>query len=195
MDARSTAERYTPLVVAFLATLGFTVLYVLLSLFAERDLGYDRSKISALFVVLGVVTAIVQGMLVGRVAQRVGERGLIVLGAVVLSLGLGTLSGASRLAHSAVEATALVVLALVVIGVGWGLVGPGVAGYVSRHTPPERQGRSLGVLHAVGASARIIGPPMFGLLASLGSFVPPFCVAAGVAGLAAVVALRAPTRP
>ncbi len=195
VDARSTAERYTPLVVAFLATLGFTVLYVLLSLFAERDLGYDRSKISALFVVLGVVTAIVQGMLVGRVAQRVGERGLIVLGAVVLSLGLGTLSGASRLAHSAVEATALVVLALVVIGVGWGLVGPGVAGYVSRHTPPERQGRSLGVLHAVGASARIIGPPMFGLLASLGSFVPPFCVAAGVAGLAAVVALRAPTRP
>ena len=192
-EVRTRAERCAPLVVAFLATLGFTVLYVLLSLFAERDLGYDRSKISALFVVLGVVTAIVQGMLVGRVAQRVGERGLIVLGAVVLGLGLGTLSGASQLAHSAVEATALVVLALVVIGVGWGLVGPGVAGYVSRHTPPERQGRSLGVLHAVGASARIIGPPMFGLLASVGSFVPPFCVAAGVAGLAAIVALRAPS--
>ena len=190
-DSRPATERFAPLVVAFLATLGFTVLYVLLSLFAERDLGYDRPKISALFVVLGVVTAIVQGGVVGRVAQRVGERGLIVLGAVVLSLGLGTLSGASRLAGSAVEATALVVLALVVIGIGWGLVGPGVTGYVSRHTPPEYQGRSLGVLHAVGASARIVGPPMFGLLASLGSFVPPFCVAAGVAGLAAIVAMGA----
>jgi DHA1 family tetracycline resistance protein-like MFS transporter len=188
------AERFTPLVIAFLATLGFTVLYVLLSLFAERDLGYDRPKISALFVVLGVVTAIVQGGMVGRVAKRVGERGLIVLGAVVLSLGLGTLSGASQLAHSATGATTVLVLALVVIGVGWGLVGPGVAGYVSRHTPPERQGRALGVLHAVGASARIIGPPLFGLLASLGSFVPPFCVAAGVAGAAAVAAMWAPTR-
>ena len=193
-ETRAPAERYAPLVVAFLATLGFTVLYVLLSLFAERDLGYDRPKISALFVVLGIVTAVVQGGVVGRVAQRVGERGLIVLGAVVLSLGLGTLSGASQLTHSAGAATAVVVLALIVIGAGWGLVGPGVAGYVSRHTPPERQGRSLGVLHAVGASARIIGPPLFGLLASLGSFVPPFCVAAGVAGLAAVAAYWAPTR-
>ena len=193
-DLRAPAERYAPFAVAFLATLGFTVLYVLLSLFAERDLGYDRPRISALFVVLGGITAIVQGGLVGRVAKRVGERGLIVLGAVILSLGLGTLSGAGQLAHSAVEATAVVVLALVVIGVGWGLVGPGVAGYVSRHTPPEHQGRSLGVLHAVGASARIIGPPLFGLLASLGSFVPPFCVAAGVAGLAGVVAFWAPVK-
>ncbi|MBW8772098.1 MAG: MFS transporter [Gemmatimonadetes bacterium] len=194
-DARTASERFTPLVIAFLATLGFTVLYVLLSLFAERDLGYDRPRISALFVVLGIVTAVVQGGVVGRVARRVGERGLIVLGAVILSLGLGTLSGAGQLARSRPEATGVVVLALVVIGIGWGLVGPGVAGYVSRHTPPERQGRSLGVLHAVGASARIIGPPLFGVLASLGSFVQPFCVAAGVAGLAAIAAMWAPTRP
>ncbi|MEO6066583.1 MAG: MFS transporter [Gemmatimonadales bacterium] len=191
---RSGAERFTPLVVAFLATLGFTVLYVLLSLFAERDLGYDRSRISALFVVLGVVTAIVQGGVVGRLAPRMGERTLIVLGAMLLSLGLGTLTGASQLAHSREGATIMVVLALVVIGTGWGLVGPGIAGYVSRHTPADRQGQALGLLHGVSASARIVGPPMFGLLASLGSFVPPFCVAAGVAGLAAIVAFWAPVQ-
>jgi MFS family permease len=194
LDSRSRAERFTPLAVAFLATLGFTVLYVLLSLFAERDLGYDRPKVSALFVVLGVVTAIVQGGVVGRVASHVGERTLIILGATILSLGLGTLTGASQLALGPRGAMAMVVLALVVIGIGWGLVGPGIAGYVSRHTPAERQGQALGTLHGVGASARIVGPPMFGLLASLGSFVPPFCVAAGVAGLAAIVAWWAPSR-
>jgi MFS family permease len=194
LDSRSRAERFTPLAVAFLATLGFTVLYVLLSLFAERDLGYDRPKVSALFVVLGVVTAIVQGGVVGRVASHVGERTLIVLGATILSLGLGTLTGASQLALGPRGAMVMVVLALVVIGIGWGLVGPGIAGYVSRHTPAERQGQALGTLHGVGASARIVGPPMFGLLASLGSFVPPFCVAAGVAGLAAIVAWWAPSR-
>lgn len=185
-------ERLTPLAVAFLATLGFTVLYVLLALFAERDLGYDRPKVSALFVVLGLVTAVVQGGLVGRLAKRMGERTLIVLGAVILSLGLGTLTGASKLDLSPMGAAAMVVLSLVIVGAGWGLVGPGVAGYVSRHSPADQQGRSLGVLHGVGAAARIMGPPMFGLLASMGSFVPPFCVAAGAAGLAAVVALRAP---
>jgi len=91
-------------------------------------------------------------------------------------------------------AAASVVLALIVTGLGWGLVGPGIAGYISRHTPPDRQGRALGLLHGVGAAARIVGPPGFGLLASMGSFVPPFCVAAGVAAMAAAVAWWAPAR-
>jgi DHA1 family tetracycline resistance protein-like MFS transporter len=187
-------ERLVPLAVSFLVTLGFTVLYVLLSLFAERDLGYDRAQVSGLFVVLGVVTAIVQGWLVGKIAPRIGERTLIVTGALILSLGLGALTGASGAALSPALAAASVVVSLVVTGIGWGLVGPGIAGYISRHTPPEQQGRALGILHGVASSARIVGPPGFGLLASLGSFVPPFCIAAGAAALGALVALRAPSR-
>jgi DHA1 family tetracycline resistance protein-like MFS transporter len=193
-DPRSQGERLVPLAVSFLVTLGFTVLYVLLSLFAERDLGYDRAKVSGLFVVLGVVTAIVQGWLVGKLAHRVGERTLIVMGALILALGLGALTGASGAALSPRFAAVSVVVSLVVTGIGWGLVGPGIAGYISRHTPAEQQGRALGILHGVGSAARIVGPPGFGLLASLGSFVPPFCVAAGMAALGAIVALRAPIR-
>jgi DHA1 family tetracycline resistance protein-like MFS transporter len=188
------AERWVPLAVAFCVTLGFTVLYVLLSLFAERDLGYDRPKISGLFVVLGLVTAIVQGGLVGRIAKLVEERTLIVLGASILGIGLGALTGASHLQLPSGPTATVLVIALAITGIGWGLVGPGIAGYVSRHTAPERQGEALGLLHGVGAAARIIGPPGFGLLASFGSFVPPFCVAAGVAGLGAIVALFAPAR-
>ena len=190
--ASSRAEQLAPLVVAFLTTLGFTVLYVLLTLFAERDLGYDRPRISGLFVVLGVVTAIVQGGLVGRLANRMGERGLIVGGAAVLSVGLGALSAAGHFALSPFATAGILVAALTTIGVGWGMVGPGISGYVSRHTPPERQGAALGALHGVGSAARIVGPPLFGALAALGSFVPPFCVAAGVAALGGIVALRAP---
>ena len=190
----SSAERITPLLVVFLTTLGFTVLYVLLTLFAERDLGYDRPKVSGLFVVLGVVTAIVQGGLVGRIARRIGERGLIVGGAVILSLGLGALTAAGHFDLGAGATAGLLVASLTLIGIGWGLVGPGVSGYVSRHTPPERQGAALGTLHGVGSAARIVGPPLFGALAALGSFVPPFCVAAGAAGLAAVVALGVTSR-
>jgi DHA1 family tetracycline resistance protein-like MFS transporter len=193
-DHRTPAERLVPLTVSFLVTLGFTVLYVLLSLFAERDLGYDRARVSGLFVVLGVVTAIVQGWLVGKIAPRVGERALIVMGALILSLGLGALTGASGAVLSPALAATSVIASLIVTGIGWGLVGPGIAGYISRHTPAEQQGKALGILHGVASSARIVGPPGFGLLASLGSFVPPFCVAAGVAALGAIVALRAPAK-
>ena len=117
---------------------------------------------------VGVVTAIVQGWLVGKIAPRMGERTLIVTGALTLSLGLGALTGASGAALTPALAATAVVASLVVTGIGWGLVGPGIAGYISRHTPPERQGRALGILHGVASSARIVGPPGFGLLASLG---------------------------
>lgn len=185
-------ERVIPLLVIFLCTLGFTVLYVLLTLFAERDLGYDRPKISGLFVVLGVVTAIVQGGMVGRIAKWLGERRLIVVGAAILSIGLGALTAASEAEFTPIATGALLVLSLTIIGVGWGLVGPGVSGYVSRHTPPERQGAALGIVHSIGSAARIIGPPLFGLLATVGSFVPPFCLAAAAAAIAAVIGIRAP---
>lgn len=188
------SERLVPLAVIFLCTLGFTVLYVLLTLFAEQELGYDRPRISGLFVVLGVVTAIVQGGMVGRIAKRLGERMLIVVGAAILSLGLGALTAAGKVVLGPGATGALLVVALTIIGIGWGLVGPGVSGYVSRHTPPERQGAALGIVHSVGSAARIIGPPLFGVLATVGSFVPPFCLAAGAAAIAAVVGMRAPIR-
>ena len=190
--AGSPAERYLPLAVAFLSTLGFSVLYVLLALFAERSLGYDRPKVSGLFVVLGVVTAIVQGGLVGRIARRLGERRLMLVGGVALALGLGALTAATHPGLGAAGAAALLVVAMTVIGTGWGLVGPGAAGYVSRHTDAQTQGKALGVLHGVGGFARVVGPLLFGVLAGSGGFVPPFCVAAGAALLAAAAGWSAP---
>lgn len=184
-------ERFVPLVVGFSSTFGFAVLYVLLSLFAEERLEFSRAQVSVLFVMLGLVTAAIQGWVVGAVATRVGERRLISLGASLLCVGLGFLTIATLEELPRIWAIAGLVVALITVGVGWGLVGPAVAGYISRHSPADRQGEHLGVLHGVGAAARIVGPPLFGTLLALGGYSLPFGAATVAVAFGSVLAFFA----
>ena len=64
----------SPFGVMFASTLAFTAIYVSFPLYSQQVLAYERSTISGFFVVIGLVTIVVQGRLVGRLAPRVGER-------------------------------------------------------------------------------------------------------------------------
>ena len=79
--------------IAFGVSLAFTTVYVVFQRFARDELGLSRSAISYCFAVLGLVTAIVQGRLVGKLVPRVGERRLIMWGATLVAAGLLTILG------------------------------------------------------------------------------------------------------
>jgi MFS family permease len=81
-----------PLAAAILSTLAFTVLYVVLPLVAERSLGYDRRMVSYLFALTGLMTAIIQGGVVGRMARRIGEGRVLLAGGALMALGLAGLA-------------------------------------------------------------------------------------------------------
>ncbi|MFI5210411.1 MAG: MFS transporter, partial [Gemmatimonadales bacterium] len=74
-----------PYAVLLLSTIAFTVMYVVFPLYVERTLGYDRHQTAYLFVLLGFVTAVVQGGLVGRLVQRFGERRLMEAGCLLMA--------------------------------------------------------------------------------------------------------------
>jgi DHA1 family tetracycline resistance protein-like MFS transporter len=178
-----------PYAVLLLSTIAFTVMYVVFPLYVERTLGYDRHHTAYLFVLLGFVTAAVQGGLVGRLVQRFGERRLMEAGCLLVALGLGLVpwtTGGGQQHH-----LQWLLGALLVLGVGTGLISPSTTGYVSRIAPPSEQGRALGLLTSVSAIARIVGPVMAGglnqLLGSPATFVTMACLslAGGVAGFAA----------
>ena len=78
-----------PLAAAILSTLAFTVLYVVLPLVAERSLGYDRRTVSYLFALTGLMTAIIQGGVVGRLARRLGEGQVLLMGGVLMAARSG----------------------------------------------------------------------------------------------------------
>lgn len=174
-----------PAGIMFASTLAFTAIYVSFPLFAQEILGYDRPAVSSFFVVIGVVTIVVQGRLVGRLAPRVGERRLVLLGSLIMAAGFGLFPYAST-------STAGLVLCLVALTSGFCLVGPSLAGLVSRRAPAEGQGRVLGLLQSVGAVARILGPPALGFVQQAAGAPAPFLVAAGAALAAGAIASVGP---
>jgi MFS family permease len=175
-----------PLLVMFFETFAFTVMYAIFTLLAERELGYGRETIAYLFVYIGLVTAVVQGGLVGRLTRRGREPLLMIIGSLLLAVGLVAVP-ASAAVHSPLV---LLLGALLLVGVGTALVTPSVAGYLSRNTGSEDQGRVLGVLQSVTATARIAGPVAFGVVSDWRGIEGPFIVAAACAAVAAGIAGR-----
>jgi MFS family permease len=168
-----------PLVAAVCSTLAFTVLYVVLPLFAERSLGYDRRTVSYLFALTGLMTAIIQGGVVGRLARRLGEGRVLLIGGLLMAAGLAGLAAAAS------QGGLLLIASLAVIGAGFGLAGPAETGYVSRVAPAAIQGSALGLLQSANALSRVVGPIAAGV--AMGGGPATAFLGASVAALAAGV--------
>jgi multidrug resistance protein len=175
------------------STIAFTVLYVVFPLEVERSLGLDRHHAAYLFVLIGVVSAIVQGGLIGRLVPRFGERALIIAGSGCLALGLGLLPGAIATGAAGGGST-LLYATLMLVATGSALIGPSASSFVSRRAPAAEQGRTLGLLQSVGAAARFVGPLVAGGIASQAGARAAFYVASGVGALAGISAIVATTR-
>ncbi len=178
-----------PLAVMFFETLAFTVMYAIFTLYAERLLGYGREGIAYLFAYLGLVTAVVQGGVVGRLARRLGEVRLMVLGSLLLAAGL--ISIPLTLAESPRWLVPALLTSLLFVAAGTGLVTPSVSGFVSRITDLPQQGRALGMLQSVSSGSRIVGPILFGAVSDAAGVLAPFVVAALLSLVAAAFAVRA----
>jgi DHA1 family tetracycline resistance protein-like MFS transporter len=159
---------------------------VVFPLQVQRALGFDRHHSAYLFVLIGVVSAVIQGGLIGRLVGRLGERPLIVAGGLLLALGLGLLPFAFEAGRAG--GLTLLYVALLILASGSAMIGPSAAAYVSRVAPAEEQGRALGLLQSVGAVARIGGPILAGGVAGHIGASAAFFVASGAAGLAGLSA-------
>ena len=129
---------------------------------------------SYLFAMVGVMTAIVQGGLIGRLSRRHGEGALVVAGGLLMALGLAALATTAPGAWPLYPG-------LIALGVGFGMAGPAEAGYVSRLAPAAAQGRVLGLLQSANSVARVLGPVAAGVAMGAGGAVAAFLTAAAAA--------------
>jgi DHA1 family tetracycline resistance protein-like MFS transporter len=118
--------------------------------FAKLRFGYATSTIAWLFVYAGVLGAIVQGGLVGRLAKRFGEVRLIVAGALLSCLALGFIPNTTERGP--------LLMALAVLALGQGIAHPSLSAFTSKLVDPDEVGGVMGVYQGVSSLARIIGP-------------------------------------
>ncbi len=170
-----------PFTAAFCSTLAFAAIYVVFPLHAESALGFDRTRVGLLFAWIGLAAAVVQGGLVGRLAARHGEARLVRGGGVLMAAGLATVPFVGPLDGAGWP---LFLAALLAVGAGFGLTSPAEAGYVSRAAGPDDQGRAMGALQSVNATARIAGSLASGVVLQLAGGPTAFVAGAVIALLA-----------
>ncbi len=168
------------LVIFFLTTFAFANFEGTFSLFLEKRLSYGPAEVANLFVYIGILAALIQGVLVGRIVKRFGERSLIVSGLILLIpgfLGLIAISSGRQL-----------MALLPALALGTGLVNPSLSSLVSRLSADHEQGGILGVYQSMASLGRIAGP--FWGVYSLEShgIAFPYMTAALVTALAACMA-------
>jgi MFS transporter, DHA1 family, tetracycline resistance protein len=139
---------------------------------------------------VGVVAAVVQGGLIGRLSLRYGEVRLLVAGLLIQTGGFALL-GVSP--HVAAAPRLALAGACVLIAAGSGLVSPSVSSYVSRRADPHEQGMMLGTMQSLSALARVLGPAMGGLLYQAISPGAPYY--AGAVGMLIAAALAVGLHP
>jgi MFS family permease len=173
-------------VISFLLTFLFSGLEVTLRLFTEDAFGMNVAGTGRLLGVVGLVAAIVQGGLIGRLTPRFGEVRLLVVGTILQAIGFFFTGLSPRLASAGVT---VLFLAGGTIAAGGGLANPSLSSYTSRRASPSEQGRVLGNFQALSALGRTLGPAAGGVFYECLGIWGPYVV--GGAGMLVASALAA----
>jgi MFS family permease len=164
------------LLASFAATLAFAGMETTFALLGARRFGFGPAGFGAVFAGVGIVMALVQGGLVGRLADRYGDRGVAVAGAGALAVGLAVLPFVPAVAAYT---------ALAVVGAGQGLLATTTASLIAVRGG-HRVGGSLGVGQSANAAARALGPLLAGLAFDANAALP-YVIGGGLCVIAAVL--------
>jgi DHA1 family tetracycline resistance protein-like MFS transporter len=141
------------LAIYFLFIVAFSIMTSSFALFTMFRFGYDAHDTGWLFVYVGVIGAIIQGGLIGRLVKRFGELQLVIAGALLFALSLFVIPLTGP--HTGLS-TLLMVGAL--FATGNGLATPSLTSLASKTVGRAEQGGVLGVTQSVASLARAVGP-------------------------------------
>jgi MFS transporter, DHA1 family, tetracycline resistance protein len=174
------------LIVFFLLSTAFSGFEATFALFTERRFGFTAESIGWVFAFIGLVLAIVNGLLVGRVVPILGERRVI-----PLAIGL---TGVSLLLVPASDSVPVLFAICGLMAVGMGFNNPSLTSAVSRLSDPSEQGGMLGLAQSLAALGRIVGPAWGGFLFDWAGISVPFVSAALIMAVALLLAIAGVNR-
>jgi DHA1 family tetracycline resistance protein-like MFS transporter len=180
----------------FMATFAFAMFETTLAILNEA-LAFDRRANALVFTGVGLTLMLSAGGLVRRLAGRMPELTMLILGVAGMVVGL---AGVGIVAYFRVSpgepgrgpVLTLFAAAIVAAVVGYSFLNPSVQTLISKWSDPRRQGEYLGVNQSASALARVAGPALGPLLFNMSAtHVLPYITAAG---LLLVVLLLAPRK-
>jgi DHA1 family tetracycline resistance protein-like MFS transporter len=183
---RSHRELFGLTLVNFLLMFAHHVFSAVFVLYAGYRYGWTPWQVGALLAMVGVLDMIVQGVLVGPVTKRLGDRGAMILGLFGGTLGV---------AWMGLAPTGVLFCVAMLPNALWGLAMPTIQSLMTRHVSQSEQGQLQGANMSVGSIAGVLSPLFFGAVyswslregASAASAGIAFLIAAGVLLVAAII--------
>jgi MFS family permease len=172
------------LVVSFLAILAFSGMETTFAWWAIAQFGWGPRPIGFVFFYVGLLLALMQGVLIGPLTRRIGEERLMIAGLGLIAIGLVALPFARALPSLLFSVSAL--------ALGMGATQPSLNSLISRRAGADQQGEVLGVAQSVTALSRVLGPLMAGALFNMLGRGSPFLGGALLVGGALLIAWRLP---
>jgi MFS transporter, DHA1 family, tetracycline resistance protein len=182
MEALSHPQVGLLLLIFFIATFAFANMEATFALLNEHAYALTVRQTGYLFVYMGIVMSVMQGLLVGKIVRRLGEKLCITLGTFILIFGLGLMPFAPNMIYYCVITG--------ILGFGSGINNPSVNALLSRSASADEQGGIMGIAQSLASMGRILGPLWGGY--SFGEFghVWPFISAGLLMALAFFMSLK-----
>lgn len=172
------------LLVFFLVILAFSGMETTFAWWAIAQFGWGPRSTGFAFFYVGVLSALMQGVLIGPLTRRFGEERLMLTGLALIGAGL-------LLMPFAREVTVLLA-AISALAIGMGAMQPSINSLISRCAAAEHQGEVMGVAQSVGSLSRVLGPIIAGALFAEFGRDSPFLWGAALVGAAVLIGWRLP---
>lgn len=125
-------------------------IYGMFAILGFKVFHFSNQQIAYLYSIIGVVGAIIQGVLVRYFTKWFSDKKLLLIGTFFMAIGLGALPYGGTFVS--------VVIITIIIALGTGILQPVLLSVVSKFAPDGEQGAILGVNQSLAALARVLGP-------------------------------------
>jgi len=169
----------------FVTTFSIANIYATLQLYTESKSGFNFNieEISYLFAYIGVIGAVVQGILIRPLVKYFEERKILIAGNVFMAIGLGTIPFSS---HN----LTFLLISLFLTGLGNGLNMPMSLSMVSKYSDRDEQGGILGINQSMSSLARFLGPAWGGFVYESIGYSAPFLTGGIIMLLGSILSLK-----
>jgi len=147
------------LTIYFVSIVAFSIMTTVFALFMAFRLGYDAFHSGWIFAYVGIISAAIQGGLIGKLLKRFGEPTLVIAGTLFFTVSLFA---------SPFVTPAIGILGILVTGaassIGNALNAPTLTSLASKSVSENEQGAIMGVAQSVASLARAVGPALAAFL-------------------------------
>ncbi|HEY0426227.1 MAG TPA: MFS transporter [Pyrinomonadaceae bacterium] len=146
--------------VYFFLVVAFSIMTYAFVLYTMQRFGYNAEQNGYIFAFIGILAVIFQGGLFGKVADRFGEKPLMIVGCLMMTTSLFLIP----LIRPGAGGLGALLSTIAFLAIGNSMAAPAVTSLASKVSDESEQGKALGVMQSGSSLARAIGPAVGGIL-------------------------------